>query len=185
LIPSEQHSFSHQQTIENTMSNETEECCKSESACCGANTLALVYGSLLARVWLGVRALQTGIEKFAGSKASEKVINIDGAPNDYGLSAGDSIKEKFQEEPMMLKFALPLYDKLLGPALLLLGLAILLGFAYRTSLFVLGLLYISLTWGLILIKQDDGVSWLGVHMILIVAALALAQHNRFSVLKKW
>ena len=44
--------------------------------------------------------------------------------------------------------------------------------AYRSSLFVLGLLYISLTWGLILIKQDDGVSWLGVHMILILGALA-------------
>jgi thiosulfate dehydrogenase [quinone] large subunit len=62
---------------------------------------------------------------------------------------------------------------------------ILLGLFYRTSLFLLGLLYISLTWGLILIKQDDGVSWLGVHMILIVAALALAKHNRLAILKKW
>ena len=49
----------------------------------------------------------------------------------------------------------------------------------------LGLLYISLTWGLILIKQDAGVAWLGTHMILIVAALALHNHNKFCVLKKW
>jgi thiosulfate dehydrogenase [quinone] large subunit len=80
---------------------------------------------------------------------------------------------------------LPVYDKILGPALLILGFTILLGIASRTSLFLLGLLYVSLTWGLILIKQDDGVSWLGVHMILIALALMLAEHNRFAILKKW
>ena len=86
---------------------------------------------------------------------------------------------------MKMKFALPLYDKILGPALLVLGITILLGIASRTSLFLLGLLYISLTWGLILIKQDDGVSWLGVHMIMIVMALMLSAHNRLCILKKW
>jgi len=81
---------------------------------------------------------------------------------------------------------LKIYDIVLGPALLVLGVTILLGIASRTSLFLLGLLYVSLTWGLILIKQDDGVSWLGVHMILIVMALMLAQYNRFALLlKKW
>jgi thiosulfate dehydrogenase [quinone] large subunit len=92
---------------------------------------------------------------------------------------------KFQAEPLMLKFALPLYDKILGPVLLILGITLLLGIANRVSLFLLGLLYISLTWGLILIKQDEGVSWLGVHMILIVMALALAEHNRLTIFKKW
>ncbi len=164
------------------------------------NKLALTYGALLLRVWLAVRAIQTGVEKFAGTKAADQVVTVDGAPNEYGLTAAGSVKnyalenyhgvpealmKKFQEEPLMLKFALPLYDKLLGPALLLLGITILLGIASRTSLFFLGLLYVSLTWGLILIKQDEGVSWLGVHMILIVMALALAEHNRFTILKKW
>jgi thiosulfate dehydrogenase [quinone] large subunit len=182
------------------------ECCKNESAkeCCKSSCclekLGHIYGSMLLRLWLGVRALQTGVEKYAGTKASEQVVNVDGAPNEYGLTAVDSIKtyalenyhgvpaalmKRFEAEPLMLKFALPLYDKLLGPALLVLGVTILLGFAYRSSLFVLGLLYISLTWGLILIKQDDGVSWLGVHMILIVMALALAKYNRLGILKKW
>jgi thiosulfate dehydrogenase [quinone] large subunit len=97
----------------------------------------------------------------------------------------EALMKKFQDEPLMLKLALPLYDKILGPALLILGITILLGIASRTSLFLLGLLYVSLTWGLILIKQDEGVSWLGVHMILVVMALALAEHNRFAILKKW
>ncbi len=178
------------------MSNES---CPTEP-CCLPSKLGLVYGSLLLRLWLGVRALQTGIEKYAGTRAGDQVVPVDGVPNEEGLTAAGSLKyyalenyhgvpaalmKKFEGEPLMLKFALPLYDKLLGPALLLLGITVLLGIAYRTSLFLLGLLYISLTWGLILIKQDDGVSWLGIHMILVVGALALAQHNRLAILKKW
>ena len=164
------------------------------------NTLALIYGSLLLRLWLAVRAIQTGVEKYAGTTASDSPVEIDGAANDYGLTAASSAKtyalenyhgvpaalmKQFQDGPLMLKFALPLYDKVLGPALIILGLGILLGIAYRTSLFFLGLLYISLTWGLILIKQDAGVAWLGTHLIIIAMALCLANHNRLSILKKW
>ena len=180
------------------MSNESQ----STDTCCAAtdNKLALVYGALVLRLWLAIRALQTGIEKFAGTKASDQIVTIDGAANDYGLTAAgsektyslanyhgvpESLMEMFQKEPLMMGFALKIYNIVLGPALLILGLTILLGIANRTSLFLLGLLYVSLTWGLILIKQDEGVSWLGVHMILIVMALMLAPHNRFAILKKW
>jgi thiosulfate dehydrogenase (quinone) large subunit len=169
-----------------------------EETTSNGNTLALVYGSLLLRLWLGVRALQTGVEKFAGTKIVSEAVSAEGA--DTGLEKTKAIKfyaldnyhgvpealmGKFQEEPLMPGFGLPIYDKLLGVALLGLGLTILLGLAYRSSLFLLGLLYISLTWGLILIKQDDGVSWLAAHMIMIVMALALAPHNRLAILKKW
>ena len=172
----------------------------SNESCCANPKLGLVYGSLLLRLWLAVRAIQTGLEKFSGTKAADQVVNINGKANEYGLTAAGSIKnyaltnyhgvpealmKKFEEEPLMLKSALALYDKMLGPALLLLGVTILLGIASRTSLFLLGLLYISLTWGLILIKQDEGVSWLGVHMILVVMALMLSENNRFALLKKW
>ncbi len=183
------------------MSNESEESCQGQKSCCGANTLGLVYASLLARLWLGVRAVQTGVEKYAKTiQVDGQAVKVDGVPNEEGLTTvaaskayaldayhgvPEALMKKFQGEPLMLKFALPLYDKMLGPALIGLGVLILLGFLYRTSLFFLGLLYISLTWGLILIKQDDGVSWLGVHMILVVAALALAKHNRLAILKKW
>jgi thiosulfate dehydrogenase [quinone] large subunit len=178
------------------------QCCgdKSAHSCC--DKLALIYGALLLRLWLAVRAIQTGVEKFAGTNLTDQAVNVDGVPNAQGLTASEAVKEyalshyhgvpaalmkKFEAEPIMMKmkFALPLYDKILGPALLVLGIMILLGIASRTSLFLLGLLYISLTWGLILIKQDDGVSWLGVHMILIALALMLSAHNRFAILKKW
>jgi len=184
------------------MNTESTECAQSQctESCCPSNKIALVYGALLLRGWLGVRAIQTGIEKYSGMQMTDQTVLLNGTPNEQGLTASASSKayalvnyhgvpkglyDKFVGEPLMPKFMLPIYDKVLGPALLVLGLTILLGIASRTSLFFLGLLYISLTWGLILIKQDDGVSWLGVHMILIVMALMLAEYNRFTIIKKW
>ena len=198
------------------MTTESTECCKSTGAaeCCKSTgaaecckscphaCLGLIYGAWLLRVWLAVRAIQTGVEKFSGMKGSDVPVTIDGKVNDYGLTSAvpekvyglshyhgvpEALMKKFSEEPIMMqmKWALPLYDKVLGPALLVLGLTILLGIASRTSLFLLGLLYISLTWGLILIKEDSGVAWLGIHMIMIVMALWLSKYNRLCVLKKW
>jgi thiosulfate dehydrogenase [quinone] large subunit len=164
------------------------------------NKLGFIFASLLLRLWLGVRALQTGIEKFAGSKMSDQAVAPDGKVYDANLTAATSAKgyalenyhgipealrATFEKEPLMMGWALNIYDIVLGPALIILGITILLGLASRVSLFLLGLLYVSLTLGLILIKQDAGVAWLGVHMIMIVLALAWANHNRLCVLKKW
>lgn len=166
------------------------------------NKLALTYAAWLTRLWLAVRAIQTGIEKFAGTAVSETAVTIDGSPNEYGLTASSAEKayslesyhgvpkalyDKFAGEPLIPGFFLKFYDWILGPALLVLGLTILLGIASRTSLFLLGALYISLTWGLILLGEpgNAGVAWLAAHMILIVMALQLAPHNKLCLLKKW
>lgn len=178
-------------------------CCNGGGGCCknsGSCDLGMTFGAWLLRGWLAVRAIQTGVEKYAGYKGSDAAVKIDGKVNDYGLTEATQVKEyalshyhgvpeallkKFGDEPLMFGSSLQIYDKVLGPALIVLGLTILLGVASRTSLFLLGLLYISLTWGLILIKEDSGVAWLGIHMVLIVMALAMSKHNRLCVLKKW
>jgi len=169
--------------------------CKSA---CNSDQLALLFGSLLCRAWLGIRALQTGIEKFAGKEAVNTEVSAGGKATGLYASSGEkaysmsayhgvpeTLMSKFEKEPLMLKFALPLYDKVLGPALILMGLTILLGVGSRISYLAQGLLYISLTWGLILIGQNDGVAWLGTHMILIVMGLALIKYDRLVILKKW
>lgn len=164
------------------------------------NDLGLTLGMLILRIWLAVRAIQTGIEKFAGTSTGSKAVNIDGAPNDYGLTEATASKayaignyqgvpgplyDQFSAEPLIPSWGLDLYNVVLGPALLIFGFALLLGLATRFALFAMGLLYTSLTFGLILIKQDAGIAWLGTHIIMIVAALALAKYNRFAILKTW
>jgi len=165
-----------------------------------SNTLGLTLGMLVLRLWLAMRAIQTGIEKYAGTSTGSKAVNIDGAPNDYGLTEATSAKayalsnyqgvpgplyDQFAGEPLIPSWGLDLYNVVLGPALLILGFALLVGLATRFTLFAMGLVYTSLTFGLILIKQDAGIAWLGTHILLIVAAQALANYNRFAILKKW
>jgi thiosulfate dehydrogenase [quinone] large subunit len=157
---------------------------------------------LLLRGWLGLRALQTGIEKFGALKTIQKPLidpvtgmeDPSGALVEvkvkyYALANYSgiplSLKDKFAGEPLLPKFAMDAFDKGLGPALIATGLMLLLGLGTRISLFAQGLIYIALTFGLILIKQEDGVAWLGIHVALIALALLLASYNRLALLKKW
>ena len=70
--------------------------------------------------------------------------------------------------------------------LIVLGLALLLGIRSREALLGIGLVFTLLTVGLILIAQEQGVAWLGVQIVLVVAragALALQpleHHPRMS-----
>jgi len=165
-----------------------------------ATDLGATFGFWVLRLWLAARALVTGFEKYSGTRSSSEAITIDGAPNAYGLTADQSEKvyglehyhgvpealyERFANEPLVPGLALTVFDKALGPALIVLGGMLLLGIGTRVSLLGMGIIYTALTVGLILIRQDAGVAWLGVHVGLVAFALTLAPHNRLAVLKKW
>ncbi len=154
------------------------------------------------RAWLAARAIVTGIEKFGTYKTIQQPLidpvthmeDPSGAMVDvkvkfYALTnysgVPPALKDKFANEPLLPHFALSMFDKMLGPALILTGVMLLLGLGTRLSLFLQGLIYVALTIGLILIHQDDGISWLGVHIALVALALALAKHNKLALLKKW
>jgi thiosulfate dehydrogenase [quinone] large subunit len=162
----------------------------------------LTYAYLVLRLWLGVRSLTIGIEKF-GTYRSVAMPLIDpstGQPDASGVMVNVNIKsyalanyagipaslrDKFSHEPLLPKFALIAFDKMLGPAFILTGIMLLVGLGTRLSLLGQALLYVALTVGLVLINQPDGVAYLGIHVGLVAAALALAEHNRFAALKKW
>jgi thiosulfate dehydrogenase [quinone] large subunit len=160
------------------------------------------FGFLALRLWLGVRALFVGINKFASYKsvamplidpstgqpdASGVMINVNvksyALANYAGIPAG--LRDKFIHEPLFPKFALTLFDRMLGPAFILTGIMLIVGLGTRVSLLVQALLFVALTVGLVLIDQNDGVAYLGIHIGLVAGAFLLVQHNRFAVLKKW
>jgi thiosulfate dehydrogenase [quinone] large subunit len=162
--------------------------------------LGATLGVLLLRSWLALRAIGSGIEKYAGTAASDKAVMIDGAVNSYGLTDATSTKvygfayyhgvptalmDKFASEPLLPGPGLKLYDAILGPSLILLGLALLVGFATRYTLFAMGLLYTSLTFGLILINENSGVAWLGIHITLIALMLFYSKYNKFELTGRW
>jgi thiosulfate dehydrogenase (quinone) large subunit len=148
---------------------------ESKSAPCCAD-LAGTYAYLILRCWLGLRALLTGLEKYAG-KVSEQQPLLDefGEPDINGAMVEVSRKV----------YGFAHYDTCLGPTLIILGSTLLLGVAPRLTLFAQGLLYCSLSVGLILINESGGVAWLGIHVLLIVAALRYVNHDRFALLPRW
>jgi thiosulfate dehydrogenase [quinone] large subunit len=160
------------------------------------------FAFLALRMWLGVRALFVGIQKFAAyhSVATPLIDPSTGQPDASGVMVNvnvktyalanyagipSALKDKFAHEPLFPKFALVAFDRLLGPAFILTGIMLLIGLGTRLSLVVQALLFIALTVGLILIDQNDGVAWLGIHIGLVAGAFLLAKHNKFAVLKKW
>ena len=171
-----------------------------QSGCCCDGDKALAF--LILRGWLGVRAVVTGIEKYAGQRAIDKAwTDAAGKPDPGGAMVDGGyekfysmtnyhaipgpLKAKFAAEPMLpAALTAPFYG-VLGPMLILFGLMTLIGIGTRISLFAQGIIYIALTVGLILINQNDGVAWLGIHCALIAMALTLAKHNRLAVCKKW
>jgi thiosulfate dehydrogenase [quinone] large subunit len=162
--------------------------------------LGPVFGVLVLRLWLGTRAVLTGVEKYAGSSTSSSPVTINGSVNSYGLTDTVSTKvysianyhgvpkslyDKFLTEPLLPDFFLKIYDQILGPALIALGIALLIGFASRFTLLAMGVLYTSLTIGLILTNENSGVAWLAIHIVLVAMMLFQAKHNRFELTSKW
>src|SRR5579859_3754880 len=154
------------------------------------------------RLWLGVRALFVGIQKYAVYKsvATPLIDPSTGQPDASGVMVNVSVKsyalanyagipvglrDKFAHDPMFPQFALTLFDRVLGPAFILTGIMLIIGLGTRLSLLIQGLLFIALTVGLVLIDANDGVAYLGIHIGLVAAAFMLVQHNRFAVLKRW
>ena len=122
-------------------------------------------------------------EKISGTIDVISISTYHGLPE-----KGPMTIETFSASPLMPSVMVGPYAAVLGYALIALGLTVLLGICTRVSLFLMGLLYISLTWGFIILEPNmgpsaaAGIAYLGVHMILIVAALFLADYNKFELL---
>ncbi|AWI09911.1 hypothetical protein [Ereboglobus luteus] len=157
-------------------------------------------GFIVLRLWIAIRAIVTAVEKFTGTKMLQKPLldefgepDINGAMVEvktkvYGLEhyhgMAPGMEESFRAEPLMPGWMLTAYGYALGPLLLITGIALFLGIAPRITLFVQGLIYMSLTVGMIMLGAQNeilGTAMLGVHVIMIALALKWVDHNRWSV----
>ncbi len=180
----------------NDATDKTKDTCESKGCNCDYS-----MAFLLLRGWLGLRALLAGVEKYGAYKSVQiPVLDDKGQPDPGGAvldmkvkfyalanyhGVPTALKTKFENEALLPGFALNLFDKCLGPVLIAVGVMLLIGLGTRASLVLQGLIYISLSVGLILINQPDGIAWLGIHVALVAFALVLAKHNKLALLKKW
>ena len=132
-----------------------------------------VISLLLLRIWIGLRLLIAGFEKFqSGKEFSFEIYNTKMA----------NFATYFTEQTILPGWLATPYCYSLGYLLITFGFMVLLGVRPLLSYGLAGLMFISLSFGLMIDNEASGVAWLGTHMILTVMALMLAKHNRFAVL---
>jgi thiosulfate dehydrogenase [quinone] large subunit len=127
---------------------------------------------LLLRLFLGLRTFLAGLEKYeSGGKYSFENYYTNMARMASGITGAS-----FLPLWMTKTFAMSL-----GYLLLVLGLALVLGIKTRCTLFLTGLLYVGLSFGLMAVQEAEGVAWLAFHIGLFAGALVLVRYNRFAL----
>ncbi len=127
---------------------------------------------LILRLFLGLRTLIAGLEKFEANKSfsfsnyTENMTRMATGISNYSLIPLWAAKG----------FALSLGFLLVG-----IGAAILLGIKSRTSLFFGGLLYVGLGFGLMAVQEGEGVAWIGMQVLMFAFALYLVRADRFAL----
>jgi|SRR3954471_17782437 thiosulfate dehydrogenase [quinone] large subunit len=131
----------------------------------------------LLRLFLGLRTLAAGIEKFEANKSfsfsnySENMNRMATAISNYSIIPLWASKT----------FAMSLGFLLGG-----LGIAILLGLKTRVTLFLAGLVYVGLGFGLMAVQEGEGVAWIGMQVLMFAVALVLVRNERFALWgNKW
>ena len=126
---------------------------------------------LLLRLFLGLRTLIAGLEKFEANKSfsfsnyTENMTRMATGISNYSLIPLWAAKT----------FALSL-----GFLLVFVGAAILLGIKTRAALFFGGLVYVGLGFGLMAVQEGEGVAWIGMQVLMFAVALVYVRHNRFA-----
>lgn len=130
------------------------------------------FAFLLLRLFLGLRTLLAGLEKFEANKSfsfsnyTENMNRMATAISNYSV---------------IPVWASKTFAMSLGFLLVLFGAAILLGIKSRLSLFVGGLIYVGLGFGLMAVQEGEGVAWIGAQVLMFAVALVLVRHNRFAL----
>ena len=125
---------------------------------------------LLLRLFLGLRTFLAGLEKFEG----KGTYSFQNYYDNMGRMASGITGASFLPLWATKNFAMSL-----GYLLIIFGVGILLGLKTRITLFITGLLYVGLSFGLMAVQEGEGVAWLGVHVGMFAAALVLVRHNRY------
>jgi thiosulfate dehydrogenase [quinone] large subunit len=130
---------------------------------------------LLLRLFLGLRTLLAGIEKFE----SRGTYSFENYSENMNRMAQGITGASFLPLWMTKPFAMSL-----GYVLTILGIALLIGLKTRTTLVLTGLIYVGLSFGLMAVQEGEGVAWLAAQLLMIVAALVLVRHDRFAILRE-
>ncbi|MEM7387977.1 MAG: hypothetical protein AAF514_23830 [Verrucomicrobiota bacterium] len=144
-------------------------------------------GFLFLRLWIGFRLLFAGLDKFMDFKTGEwsmeyynnKMEAISGLIKENSLVLNNI--PGLGENSKLIEFFFDLYSKSLGWGLLIIGATLILGIFTRLSLVAAGFLFLTLSIGLMMLPDDDGIAYLGIHVGLVAAALIMSRHSKLNL----
>jgi thiosulfate dehydrogenase [quinone] large subunit len=130
------------------------------------------YAFFILRLFIGLRTLLAGIEKFE-LKGTYSFAN-------YYENMG-RMAQGITGASFLPLWATRLFAHSIGYVLVALGVAVLLGLKTRVTLLLTGLIYVGLSFGLMAVQENEGIAWLAIYVAMIAGALVLVRHNRLAL----
>lgn len=137
----------------------------------------LAFAHLLARLWVGLRLVMAGVDKFrSGSTWEGSTFNMD----NYHKKS-EQIASLMASNSFLPKSLCNMYAEGVGFALLGIGAWVIIGLFTEFSLLAAGLLFLSLGFGLAALPDDTEVVYIGVSVLITVVALTTARAKQLSL----
>ncbi len=148
----------------------------SDSSCSSSCRWDLAFANLLLRLWIGLRLVFAGLDKFRAGSGSDTTFSLENYDKKMAAIAKLTYENGFLPESLC-----NLYAKPLGYLLLLGGVWAVIGLFSRLGVFFSGLMFLSLGLGLATLPDDTEVVYIGVHILVAAGALATNQYNFLSL----
>jgi thiosulfate dehydrogenase (quinone) large subunit len=146
----------------------------SNNSTCSSSRCDWAYAHLILRLWVGLRLLWAGLDKMR-----EKGGN--GFGLEFVSKSMEPIVDNMQRYAFLPGFSIGIYAAVLPWALLIVGAWTIVGIATRIGLLAAGLVFISLSVGLMALPDDNQVVMRGIEVALTALALMTASDNKFSL----
>jgi thiosulfate dehydrogenase (quinone) large subunit len=139
-----------------------------------SSTLGTAFAHLILRLWVGLRLLWAGLDKLREKGGTGFGVEWIG-------KSMQPIVDNMEQYAFLPKFSISLYAMVLPWALLITGVWAILGFANRLGLFAAGMVFVSLSVGLMALPDDNQVVFRGIEVAITALALMTAHANQFSI----
>jgi len=144
------------------------------SACC--TRLELVFANLLLRLWIGMRLVMAGLDKFRAGEGTGTTFSV----ANYEAKT-ERIAQLTWEKGFLPEELCRLYAQPLGYLLIAAGIWAVIGLFSRLGLLFAGFMFLSLGLGLATLPDDTEVVLIGVQVLICAAALGTNAHNKISL----
>jgi hypothetical protein len=136
----------------------------------------IAFANLLLRLWIGLRLFMAGLDKFRAGDGKAVTFNIENYKTKTTRIATLTSEHGFLPDNLC-----NMYAQSIGYVLLLAGAWAVIGLFLEVGLFFAGLVVLSLGLGLATLPDDTEVVYIGIHVLVIAAALITSRHKAISL----